>query len=150
MVVPIPGWGECREMPDEITCWWHPTWDYPEGVWTKRTRHISAQSHAQNSTPHGRILGSNDQHHEWYLPVIGQNLCILLQVSHYRDVTYKLRLYITAHLWEPDFPGNEHKIPLFSSQETSWPGPPAGRKKWTHPLRGWPEQGNIWLYCLPF
>ena len=38
----------------------------------------------------------------------------------------KLKFYIMAHLWEPCLPGNqrEAKIPLFSSQETSCPGPP--------------------------
>ena len=38
----------------------------------------------------------------------------------------KLNLYVMANFWETCLPGNEHyaKIPLFSSQETSWPGPP--------------------------
>ena len=39
--------------------------------------------------------------------VTGKNLCILLQVNHWRDVACKLKLYIIAHLWEPRLPVNE-------------------------------------------
>ena len=37
-----------------------------------------------------------------------------------------LKLYIKDHPWEPCLPVKEHqvKIPLFSSQEISCPGPP--------------------------
>lgn len=69
---------------------------------------------------------------------------------------YKLKLYITAHLWEPCFPGNEHwakvLIPLFSSQKTSWPNlwMTAGNKTLTHPLARLMETRSVWLYSCPF
>ena len=52
---------------------------------------------------------------------LGKNLCILLQVNHDRNIAYKLKLNIMAHLWEPCLLGHEcgAKILWFSSQEIS-------------------------------
>lgn len=55
-------------------------------------------------------------------------------------IACKLKLYIMAHLWELCLPGNKYeaKIPLFSSQETSWPGLPLNDRRkeeiYTSPL----------------
>ena len=38
---------------------------------------------------------------------VGKKLCILSQVNHQRDVAYKLKLYIMAHVWEPCLSGNK-------------------------------------------
>ena len=55
-----------------------------------------------------------------------KELLCSVQVSHWRDVAFKPILCIMAHLGHPCLPDNEHeaKTPLFTSQETSWLGPP--------------------------
>ena len=77
-----------------------------------------------------------------------------VQVNHWRDVTYKFRLHTMAYLWEPCLLGKEPKVkefslaklPLFLSQETSWPRA-TGRKKWTHPHWSLAEPG-LYLHLL--